>query len=227
MHFMTLAPDGGLGGPAGSSYCGIFSTAPLETFVTSLTRMRFSGWVGPQEDGWVVAVPSRVRGAVAGNKMTGPEVARAVSADDGGTAFCAIVLGDALLQLQAYTAGDVLLTYYSDPTVLDPTNDELMSDPMGADDAPALARAVGKPDVGDELEELLAEPLSESENESERLTQVLRLLGAPTWIVAADALPKDVPSGPRAKEFTRLGAGKEGVQGRIDDALRGIVRKKK
>lgn len=227
MHFMTIGPDGGRGGPAGATYGGIYTTSPREAFVTSLAALRFSGWVGPQQGDWVVAVPTRVRGAVAGRKMTAADVARAVSAEGGGTAFCALVVSDKLLQIQAYTAGEPILAYYSDPTLFDPYNDELTSDPMGARDAPALAQAVRKPEVGEELEEVLDEYLSESENESERITKVLRLLGAPTWIVAADALPRDVPAGPRAKEFTRLGAGKEGVQGLLDHAVRGVVRKKR
>jgi len=63
-------------------------------------------------------------------------------------------------------------------------------------------------------------------NESERLTAIVRLLGLPDWIVAASSLPKDVPGGPRAKEFTKLGAGKEGVAGAVSGAVKGIVRKK-
>lgn len=227
MRFMTIGPDGGMGGPSGSSYCGIFSTAAREGLVTHLSRLRFSGWVGPQEGSWVVAVPTRLRGAVAGDKMTAADVARALSAAGDEPAFCAAVRDDKLLQLQAYDAGEALMTYYSDPTIADPYNDDLTSDPMGAQDAPALAAALGRPEVGEELEELLEEELGESENESERITKVLRLLGAPTWVVSSEALPKDVPAGPRAKDFTRLGAGKEGVSGRFDEAVRGIVRKKK
>jgi hypothetical protein len=227
MHFMTIGPDGGSGGPAGFSYCGIFSLAPREGLVTTLSQLRFSGWVGPQEGPWVVAVPTRLRGAVAGERMTAADVARALSAADGSVAFCAIVREDKLLQLQAYASGEAILTYYSDPTVVDPYNDELTSDPMGAEDAPTFAAAVGRPEAGDDLTEILSEELGTSENESERITRVLRLLEAPTWLVASDALPKDVPAGPRAKDFTRLGAGRAGVQGRLDDAVRGLVRKKK
>lgn len=227
MRFMTIGPDGGQGGPAGSSYCGIFSAAPREALLTVLADLRFSGWVGPQQEGWVVSVPTRVRGAVAGSKMTAPDVARELSRRGGGASFSATVIQDRLLELHAYDDGERLLSYYSDPTVVDPYNDELSPDPMGAQDAPAFAAAAGRPDAGADLEELLEEPLSSSEIESERITKVLRLLGAPTWVVSADALPKDVPAGPRAKEFTHLGAGKEGVRGHLDDALRGIVRKKK
>lgn len=227
MRFMTIAPDGGQGGPTGFSYCGIFSTAPHETLLTALADLRFSGWLGPQQGRWVVAVPSRVRGAVAGNKMTAPDVARHLAEHGDGLTFSATVIGDKLLELHVYRASDRVMTYYSDPTVVDPYNDELSPTPMGAQDAPAFAEAAGLPGIGDDLEELLEEELTSSENESERITKVLRMLEAPTWIVAAEALPKDVPAGPRAKEFTRLGAGKEGVLGQIDDALRGIVRKKK
>ena len=45
--------------------------------------------------------------------------------------------------------------------------------------------------------------------------------------LASTSLPKDVPGGPRAKEMLKLGAGKEGVAGAVDNAVRGLVRKKK
>lgn len=227
MPFMTLGPDGGMGGPAGASYSGIFAIAPREGLVTTLSDLRFSGWVGPQEGRWVVTIPSRLSGAVARDKMTPPLVARAISAATNDASCYVLVRQDKLLQLQAYAGGEPILTYYSDPTIVDPYNDELSASPMGAQDAPALAAALGKPDVGEELEELLDEQLSESENESERLIKVLRLLEAPTWVVSSDALPQDIPAGPLAKELTRLGAGRPGIQGRVDDAVRGIVRKKK
>jgi hypothetical protein len=226
-HGATLGPDGGVGGPAGSTYCGIFTLAPQEAVLGALSDLRFSGYVGPQEGPWVVAVCLRVRGAVAGDKMTSADVARALSAASGGAAFNLIVLDDKMLNIEAYRSGELVMSYYSDPTVEYPHNDELMPEPIGAQDAPAFAAALGAPELAEGLEELLGEELGESENESERVTRVLRLIGAPAWIVAAETLPKAVPSGPAAKEFTRLGAGKEGVSGRLDDAVRGIVRKKK
>lgn len=230
MRFMTIGtigPDGGLGGPAGSTYCGIFAIAPREGVLTTLSELRFSGFVGPQEGPWVVSVCLRVRGAVAGDKMTSGHVARALSAASGVGAFNLIVVDDKMLNIEAFVAGERVMRYYSDPTVAFPFNEELSPEPMGAQDAHAFAAGVDKPEVAMELEESLAEELGESENESERVTRLLRLLGAPSWIVAAEALPKSVPSGPGAKEFTRLGAGKPGVTGRLDDAVRGIVRKKK
>jgi hypothetical protein len=224
---MTLGPDGGAGGPAGSTYAGIYAIGPREAVVTALSDLRFTGYVGPQEGPWVVLVCLRVRGAVAGDKMTSAQVARALSAASGGAAFTVVVLDDRMLNIEAFGSGERVLTYYSDPTVEFPYNDELTPEPMGAENAPAFAAALGRAEIAEELEELLGEELGESENESERLTRVLRLIGAPAWIVAAETLPKSVPSGPSAKEFTRLGAGKEGVTGRLDDAVRGLVRKKK
>ncbi len=224
---MTLGPDGGSGGPVGSTYAGIYTLAPREAVVTALSELRFSGYVGPQEGPWVVLVCLRVRGAVAGDKMTSADVARALSAASGGVAFTVVVVDDKMLNIEAFTSGEPVLRYYSDPTVAFPYNDALMPEPMGVEDTPALAAALGRAEIAEELEELLGEELGESENESERVTRVLRLIGAPAWIVAAETLPKSVSSGPGAKEFTRLGAGKEGVTGRMDEAVRGLVRKKK
>ena len=44
---------------------------------------------------------------------------------------------------------------------------------------------------------------------------MLRLLGLPSWLVAVSSLPRDVPTGPRADELTRLGAGATGFRGRV------------
>jgi hypothetical protein len=224
---MTVYGGDSIGGPAGFTYCGIFVAAERPGVVAALGEMRFSGWVGPQEDEWVVLVPSRTHGAVAGNKRTAADVAQALSATAGGPALAALVEDDKLLLLWAYSAGVPIGAYVSDPTVARPWDDEASIEPEGAEHAPAIAAAWGAPEKADDLEEVLAEELGESTNESERITGILRLLAMPDWIVAAASLPKDVPGGPRAKSFTKLGAGKEGVTGAVDAAVRGIVRKKK
>jgi hypothetical protein len=85
------------------------------------------------------------------------------------------------------------------------------SDPFGAEDAGAIATLCGKAESGEELAELLAETLDpEEEIESERLSQVLRLLELPSWLVASWRLPRDLPTGPTRRELLRLGAGRTG-----------------
>jgi hypothetical protein len=100
--------------------------------------------------------------------------------------------------------------------------------PMGTEHAAAFADALGVPEAADELEELLAEELdADSMIESERLAGVLRLLALPGWLVSAASLPRDVPLGPRAREFTRLGAGVPGVRGRLLGRAVDVVRRRR
>jgi hypothetical protein len=74
----------------------------------------------------------------------------------------------------------------------------------------AFAAACGRTEVADDLVEVLEPPLDEdSEIESERLSTVLRLLGLPGWLVAANALPKHVWGGPDPADFTRLVRGRQ------------------
>ena len=59
------------------------------------------------------------------------------------------------------------------------------------------------PEAAEELFEVLAEELDpQTVFESERLDTVLRLLDLPRWLIAAQSLPKDVPSGPRRTELS-------------------------
>jgi hypothetical protein len=75
---------------------------------------------------------------------------------------------------------------------------------------------------------VLAEELDpDSVIESERLARVLRLLRLPTWLVAADALPRDIPTGPDRRELTRLGAGLPGPAGRCYGAIIEVVRRRR
>ena len=61
--------------------------------------------------------------------------------------------------------------------------------------------------------------MSEDESESERLTALARLVGLPTWLVAATSLPKDIWGGPRREEFLRLQAGRTGAAGWVPGYL--------
>jgi hypothetical protein len=223
---MTVYGGDTIGGPTGFTYTAIFLAGSREQILDALVAVRYSGWVGPQEEGWVVAVPGRPHGAVAGAKMTAAGVAQHVSRTTGAGAVAATVDDDKLLTLWAYNAGEDAGEYVSDPQVARPGDDEAGFEPEGSENASFIAAACGVPESTEALEEILAEELGESTNESERLTAIVRLLGLPDWIVAASSLPKDVPGGPRAKEFTRLGAGKEGVAGAVSGAVKGIVRKK-
>src|SRR3712207_9193332 len=71
--------------------------------------------------------------------------------------------------------------YVSDPSREPRADEDVLPDPVGAEGATEIAAACGRPQVGEELEELLSEPHDpDHEIESERLGTALRLLGLPT-----------------------------------------------
>ena len=222
-----VSPASPVGGPAGFTYAGIVVRAAHDAVVAALQELRYSGYVGPQEGEWVVLVPGRPHGAVAGSGRTSADLALELSTALAAPNLALLVENDRLLLAWAYASGEPLGEYVSDPTIARPWDDEASLEPEGSENAPAIAVAFGRPDLAESLEALLAEELGESTNESERMTALLRLLGMPDWLVASTSLPKDVPGGPRAKEMLKLGAGKEGVAGAVDNAVRGLVRKKK
>jgi hypothetical protein len=205
-------------GPTGLSYAGILvrlAAPALERshVLDALRQLRFSGWVGPQEQGWVVAVAERGEGVVAAGRRGVLEVAAELAARLGATLVAVRVAADRQLALAVWADGEDVGRYVSDPShgLRDET---VLPDPLGAEHAEAFASAVGRATAGEELGELLADELaSDDEIESERLGRVLRLLALPDWLVAATSLPRDVPGGPRSGEFTRLGAGVPGLAG--------------
>lgn len=223
---MTVIGGDSLSGPSGFTYAGIMARAPRDVVLDTLGAARFSGWVGPQEQDWVVAVPTRSHGAVARNRMRLPDVARSLADATQGPVIAALVDNDEVLWLWAFDADTDLGSYLSAPSTAFPDDDEAGIEPEGSEVGGVLAAAVGRPEVAEALEEALAEELTEDVNESERLTAVCRLLGLPEWLVSSTALPKDVGGGPRAAELTKLGAGRKGVRGSVDGAVRGMVRKR-
>jgi hypothetical protein len=57
--------------------------------------------------------------------------------------------------------------------------------------------------------------------------RMLRSAGyLPTWIIASGALPRDIPTGPRAKELTRLRVGVTGSSGAILARALGPIRRR-
>ena len=50
----------------GLSYAGVFVNADRRLLLDQLAQRRFSGWLGPQEGDWVLAVAEQATGAVAG-----------------------------------------------------------------------------------------------------------------------------------------------------------------
>jgi hypothetical protein len=205
-------------GPEGHTYAGalvrLTGGTDRDAVLGVLRELRFTGWLGPVEGEWVVAVAEHPAGIVAAGRRGILDVAGELSRQLGATVVAVRVAADRQLVLAAWSDGDELGRYVSDPSHgLD--DDEVLDDPMGVEHAEALAAAAGMPDAADGLGDLLAEELDhDSVFESERLTGVLRLLSLPQWLVASASLPRDVPGGPRRGQFTRLGAGVPGLRGR-------------
>jgi hypothetical protein len=213
-------------GPSGYTYGAIAVRAAdqRDRLLSALRAIRFSGWVAPPEDGWVLGVAARAGGAVAAGRRGLIELGAQLAAELDTTVVAVRVLRDRQLVLAVWSGVDEVGRYVSDPAYgLD--DEDVLPFPIGTEHAAAFAAAVGVPEVAGELGELLAEELDpESVIESERLALVLRTLALPGWLVASVSLPHDVPGGPRAREFTRLGAGVPGVPGRLVGRAVEVVR---
>lgn len=238
---MTL-PIGGSQDPTASqglSYAGVFVNGDRRLVLDQLAQRRFSGWLGPQEGDWVLAVAEQATGAVAGGGTALTTLARELAHALGAVVIVARVDRDRALHLDGWDGTDddghddpePLGSYVSDPSVdaaHDADDEELYPEPVGVEFAPVYARACGVPEVADELTEVLEEELDpQSVFESERLDSVLRLLELPRWLISAGSLPGDVPAGPRRDELVRLGAGREGLPGLVVGAVTGVLRRRR
>lgn len=219
-------PDGG--GPIGETYgAAIVRIEDVPPVVDALRGIRFTGWVAPPEDGWVVALGDPGDGTVATGRSGVLEVGAALAAALDTVVVVARVRIDRQLVLAAFSGGDELGRYSSDPSGEPGADDEVLAEPFGVEHADAIADAVGRADAAEELAEVLGEELDpESVYESERLATVLALLGLPRWIVAAGALPRDIPTGPRTRDLVRLGAGATGAKGVVQGRAAATTRRR-
>lgn len=205
----------------GRTFAAILTPRPRDEVMATLAEERFTGWVGPHGDGWCAAVPETPLGHVARGRQKIEDLAAVLASRSETPVLQMLVEADAVLRLWAGTRAGELLDYVSDVSSpddewsLDPFDNPVPppDGPSGAERAADLARALGRPEVADELTELLLDDLGDSRSESERLEQVARLLGLPRWLVSVGSLPRDVPGGPRRQEFTRLRAGRGGLSG--------------
>lgn len=205
--------------PEGHRYTGLLvdiGEAGRAGLLAALGRARFSGWVGPAQGRWVVAVADNPGGSVAGSRTGVSELTRRVATGLRTLALGVEVDDERVLRL-TWASPDVDGSYDSNPGLgHEDDEDDLPPDPVGVDLLTGLAEAAGRPEAAEDLTELLGDQIDrDSTFESERLRAVLRLLDAPTWLVASSSLPRDVPSGPRRSEITRLGAGRPGPAGRL------------
>ena len=228
---MTIPPRAQLAdGPSGYTYAAVLvrldgSPPTADDVLAGLREIRFSGWVAPPEDGWLVVVPSAGDGTAAAGRRGVVGVAEWLAERHGAPILAARVVDDRQLLLVAWADGAEIGRYLSDPSHGTDPDEEIRSEPYGAEHADGFAAACGRPGAAEELGELLAEELDpDSVIESERLGRVLRLLGMPRWPVAVASLPRDMPTGPRAREMTRLRTGVPGLwgwlRGRVVEPLR-------
>jgi hypothetical protein len=228
----VYGPGAEAGGPAGHTYAAVLIRADGSSahgdVLAALRQIRFSGWLGRPEDGWLVAVAAPAAGTVAAGRRGVLGVGAWLAGRLGGTVLALRVLADRQLLLAVFTGGEEAGRYVSDPSREPGADDDVLPDPLGAEHAAGFAAALGRPEVAGDLAEMLAESLDpDSVIESERLARVLRLLRLPTWPVAAATLPRDIPTGPRARDMTRLGAGVPGLPGRLAGGVAGVVRKRR
>ncbi len=216
--------------PAGLSYGAVLlpsdDIAPAELLV-QLRGIRFSGWIAPPQDGWTVVLGDPGDGVVADERRGVIEVAALLAAGMPGTVLAVRVRRDRQLALVAWSGGDEVGRYCSDPSQEPDADEDVLTEPLGAEHAATFAALCGRDESAKKLTELLEEELDpESVFESERLGEVSRLLGLPRWLVAVGALPHDIATGPSAAELTRLRAGVTSAAGRMREApLRALRRR--
>jgi hypothetical protein len=205
-------------GDAGDSYGAALVRADRQALagvIDSLRAVRFSGWIAAPAGGWIVALGDPGDGVVAAGRRGIVEVAALLAAGLGSPGVAVRIKRDRQLALVAWRGAEEIGRYCSDPSREPGADDEILSEPYGAEQAEGFAQLLGRPDAADDLAAVLDEELDiENVSESERLAQVLDLLGLPRWLVAAGALPHDIPTGPRTIELIRLRGGATGMAGR-------------
>ncbi|WP_163540903.1 hypothetical protein [Occultella kanbiaonis] len=232
----------------GESYSGVYVASARDAVGACLVAARFTGFLGPQEDHWVLAVAKNARGTVAAGKRTIDALARDLASDLGAVAIAVEMDRDKRLRLWGYEGGDAIGRFDSAPEddedidvrgiPLDEFGEPLPEAMLalggsGSECAAELVRICGaqapddpESDPAEDLEELLDEELTESESESDRLRAVLRLLALPTWLIASASLPKRVPGGPSAEQVLHLRTGRTGFAGLTLGALSERTRRK-
>ncbi|MFI7585710.1 hypothetical protein ACIB24_01395 [Spongisporangium articulatum] len=227
----AVGPDGGPGysGPEGYTYAAVLldaGSASRASVLPVLASLRFSGWVAPDGEDWLVVVPASVPGACAARRAGVVEVAAALAARLGGAVVAVRVVSDRQLLLVGWRDGEELGRYLSDPSYGLGPDDDTLPEPYGVSLAPELATACGRPDAADALTAELSHDIDpEHFIESERLGRILGLLGWPEWLVSVSSLPRRVPLGPAS--FLRLGYGRPGWVGFGLGLVAGVVRRRR
>ncbi|WES64554.1 hypothetical protein P0L94_00450 [Microbacter sp. GSS18] len=221
---MAIPPVGGLsgavGGPSGYSYGAVAVAGGADAvpaLARTLSEIRFTGWIVPPREGWIIVLGGA--GVVASGRRGIIEVGGELAARSPGPVFAFRVRHDRQLGVVAWDHGAEVGRFCSDPSREPHADDDVLAEPVGIGAAGAFGQVTGHPEAIAPLTELLGEryQFPWSVFESERLRDVLRLLGMPDWLVAAAELPRDIPTGPRARELTRVRVGRVGARGLAAD----------
>jgi hypothetical protein len=121
-----------------------------------LQDVRFTGWLGPEEQGWVVAVAERGAGTVAAQHRGVLGVTEDLAGRLGATLLAVRVAADRQLVLAVWADGEEVGRYVSDPShgLGDTT---VLSDPLGVEHADAFAAALGHPEAAEQLADVLGD----------------------------------------------------------------------
>ncbi|HEX5857690.1 MAG TPA: hypothetical protein VFY91_06235 [Microbacterium sp.] len=224
------APSADVPAPGGHTYGGVLlrqGDISDGELLEALGGIRFSGWVAPPCDGWVVVLGEPGGGVVADGRRGMIEVGQLLAERAAGPVLAVRVRMDRQLALVAWREGAEVARYCSDPSREPGADEEVLDAPIGAESAETLAELWEHPDAAEDLSELLEDELDpDSVHESERLGRVLRILGLPAWLVAAGELPRRMPTGPRPAEMRRLRTGRTGATGRMLDFVTRRVRRR-
>jgi len=218
------------GEPQGETYGAVILPAGALTsddLLDALRGIRFSGWIAPPRNDWTVVLGDPGDGVVADERRGVIEVGGVLATRTEAPVLAVRVRRDRQLGLVAWRRGAEVGRYCSDPSREPAADKDVLDQPVGTEIAESLADLWGQADSVEELTELLDEELDpDSVYESERLRAVLRMLGLPAWIVAAGALPRNIPTGPTVSELMRLRAGATSYAGRtLAPAVRAVRRR--
>jgi len=232
MAYPLIGRGGDAGGPSGYTYAAVLvrmdGVGTGQNVLAALREIRFSGWLAPPDDGWLVAIARHGDATVAAGRRGVIGVGEWLAGRLVAVTLAVRVVADRQLLIALWVDGAEAGRYLSDPSYGPDADDDTLPDPLGVEHAAAFAAACGRPEASEDLAELLAEQLDpDSVIESERLGAVSRLLGLPRWLVAVSSLPRDVPTGPGARDVTRLGAGVPGLLGRVCGRAVDVVRRRR
>ena len=199
----------------------------LPGVIDSLRAIRFSGWIAPPADGWIVVLGDPGDGVVAAAKRGIVEVAALLAEALGSPGVALRVKRDRQLAVVAWRGTEEIGRYCSDPSREPGAEGDILSEPYGVECAEGIAELLDRPAAADDLATVFDEELDiDSVFESERLAQVCALLGLPRWLVAAGSLPRDIPTGPRSTDLIRLRGGAAGMAGRARGSVIRRIRRR-